>query len=66
MGMCKNISSCILCPWKNDKNALALSILLVSKIVRKQAPIKIKTNPDLSNPVVDNLNQWFTQYSCLK
>ena len=24
------------------------------------------TNPDLSNPVVDNLNQWFTQYSCLK
>jgi hypothetical protein len=29
-------------PWKNDGNVLARSILLVSKIVRKQGPIKIQ------------------------
>jgi hypothetical protein len=29
-------------PWENDANAVAHSILLVSKIVRKQGPLKIK------------------------
>ena len=33
---------CIHCPWKNGGNALASSILLVSIIVKKQGPIKIK------------------------
>ena len=33
---------CLLCGCKNDGNAVARSILLVSKIVRKQGPLKIK------------------------
>ena len=32
---------CLLCVCKNDGNAVAHSILLVSKIVRKQGPLKI-------------------------
>ena len=33
---------CLLCGCKNDGNAVARSILIVSKIVRKQGPLKIK------------------------
>ena len=33
---------CLLCQCKNDGNAVARSILLVSKIVRKHGPLKIE------------------------
>jgi hypothetical protein len=33
---------CLLCGCKNDGNAVARSILLIPKIVRKQGPLKIK------------------------
>ena len=33
---------CLLCGCKNDGNAVARSILLISKVVRKQSPLKIK------------------------
>jgi hypothetical protein len=33
---------CLLCGCKNDGNAVARSIMLVSNIVRKQGPLKIK------------------------
>ena len=38
----KHFKQHIHCPWKNGGNALASSILLVSIIVKKQGPIKIK------------------------
>ena len=38
----KHFQLFLLCWCKNDGNAVAHSILLVSKIVRKQGPLKIK------------------------
>ena len=44
---------CLLCLCKNDGNAVARSILLVPKIVRKQGPIKLKIKATSFSDIFD-------------
>jgi hypothetical protein len=44
----------------------SIVLLYIYTVVQSLKIILNYTNLDFSNPVVDNLNRWFTQYSCLK